>query len=69
MKIACKYHKDNIVYYFEKKEHLERALNGTPMSLMSFAMVAIYRDTNSIIKCRYELEDVLDSLLEREVIF
>jgi hypothetical protein len=65
MKLACKHVVDNTAYYYEKKEHLDTALNGFSTSLMMLASIAIHRDTNAILKCRYPLEYILDTTLEK----
>ena len=51
------------VYYFASGEHFTKAFEDKEhldINLLRFAIVAINRYTNTIIKCRYSLEDTFD---------
>jgi hypothetical protein len=61
IKFTNKFQEDGLMYYFTESDHLLRA--DSKDALMMMATVVVDIESNIIVKSRYSLQEIMDSLV------
>jgi len=54
-----------MVYWFQSEDHFKEALDGKGDNFLKYSDLAFNNATREIVKCRYDLKEIIDSWMYR----
>ena len=56
---------NEMVYWYQLEDHFKEALNGKGDNFLKYSDLAFNNATREIVKCRYDLKEIIDSWMYR----
>jgi hypothetical protein len=54
-----------MVYWYQSEDHFKEALDGKGKNFLRYSDLAFNNLTREIVKCRYDLKEIIDSWMYR----
>jgi len=56
---------NEMVYWYQSEDHFKEALDGKGKNFLRYSDLAFNNLTREIVKCRYDLKEIIDSWMYR----